>query len=45
MKYLQLFEELNVGKPKIGDWVLCQDSTTIDEASELLDFINNNIGT
>ena len=43
MKYLKLYEENIENKPKIGDYVICEDkSIALDEESK--EFISNNIG-
>ena len=43
MKYLKLYEENIENKPKIGDYVICEDkSIAIDNNTK--EFISNNIG-
>jgi len=36
--YIKTFEKINIGSPKKGDWVIC------NEESNLKNFLNNNIG-
>lgn len=40
MKYLKLYEENIENKPKIGDYVICEES--LDNITK--EFISNNIG-
>lgn len=39
MKYIKLYEELNVNEPKAGDWIICEE-----DDNEIRSFIDNNIG-
>ena len=43
MKYLKLYKENIENEPKIGDYVICEDSSlSLDNIT--IDFISNNIG-
>lgn len=42
MKYIKTYENLEI-EPKVGDYVICDDSSAKDHII-LRDFINNNIG-
>ena len=45
MKYLKFYEELNIDKPEIGDYVLCFDIEEDDDLDKALnDFTSSNIG-
>jgi hypothetical protein len=51
MKYIRLFEEVNIGKPEIGDWIICKSFTRKtplqifdDKDAQLNQFLSTNIG-
>jgi len=48
MNHIKLFEELNIGEPQIGDWVICKDLVQNDALSDgivsLNKFLEKNIG-
>lgn len=43
MKHVKTYEELNIGKPEIGDYVICQDLEYEEEDGER-DFLLNIVG-
>ena len=47
MKYLKKYEDTNINKPKVGDYVLCEEKYT-ENVTEIyqyfLNFISNNVG-
>ena len=45
MNHIKLFEELNIGEPQIGDWVICKDlDVDADGIDEINNFLEKNIG-
>ena len=43
----KLFEEINVGEPKVGDYVICEEipqSTPKFQYADVIEFLKNNIG-
>ena len=47
MKYLKKYEDTNINKPKVGDYVLCEEKYTENvtvQYQDVLNFISNNVG-
>ena len=45
MNHIKLFEELNIGEPQIGDWVICKDlAVNADDIDEINNFLEKNHG-
>lgn len=40
----KIFEELNIGRPKLGDYVICGHMELYSTKPALVNFIENNIG-
>ena len=43
MKYIKKYESINIGTPKKGDYVICEESN-LNLPTEFRSFISNNIG-
>jgi len=44
MRYLKTYEEINIGQPNVGDYVICKENSGDRSDDEVADFIVNNIG-
>lgn len=44
MKYLKTFEEINIGEPEVGDYVICKEDNEDRSDDKARDFTIRNIG-